>query len=212
MTRFADCARAACPSYAELALALAGEFRAVDEAAAEARLFCIAAALGDREPHAPADQLGRVAAAVAESIGPVACRPDDDEDFMLDAVLAGGSGQPVMLAVIAAEVGARRGIPLGIVSDGRRHLVAHQEAATPLVADFAVRRLRHPGELGANLRWHCAHQVACALLHALRSRALGRGDLVRAARAAELELTLPFDRAARRRARADLLALRAQLN
>jgi Transglutaminase-like superfamily len=210
MPRFAECARAACPSYAELALALAGEFAEVDEAAAEARLWRIADAVG--EAWAPSDQLELVTATVAGAIAPEPYRPDDDGDFMLDAVLARGHGQPVMLAVIGAEVGARHGIPLGIVSDGRRHLLAHRQVEAPLVADFAVRRLRHPGELGANLRWHCAHQVACALLHALRDRALGRGDLLRAARAAELELTLPFERAARRRARADLIALRAQLN
>jgi hypothetical protein len=210
MSRFAECARSACPSYAELALALAGEFAAVDETAAEARLWRIAEAVGDA--WTPCEQLELVTAAVAEAIAPEPYRPDDDGDFMLDAVLARGHGQPVMLAVIGAEVGARHGIPLGIVSDGRRHLLAHQQAAAPLVADFAARRLRHPGELGLNLRWHCAHQVACAVLHALRDRALGRGDLVRAARAAELELTLPFDDATRRRARADLIALRAQLN
>jgi hypothetical protein len=210
--RFADCARVACPSYADLALALASEFGPVDEAAAEARLWRITAALGDEQSPVPDEQLALVATAVTDTIGPEPFRPDGDEDFMLDAVLARGHGQPVMLAVIAAEVGARHGVPLGIVSDGRRHLLAHQGAPSPLVADFAARRVRHPGELGANLRWHCAHQVACAVLHALRDRALGRADLVRAARVAELELTLPFDSATRRRARADLIALRAQLN
>lgn len=210
--RFADCASVQCPSYADLALALAGEFRPVDHVAAEAALRTLGERLEIRHDACPLSQLQQVTDAVGAALAPPARLPADDADFMLDAVLANRTGQPVMLAVVAAELGHRAGIPLGVVSDGRRHLIAHRNLRAPLLADFAAGGLRHAHELRADLNWHCAHQVACALLQNLLNRALSRGDLTRAMHAAELKLVLPFDRPTRAHARSDLVALRAQLN
>ena len=212
MPRFADCARSECPSYADLALALAGEFHDVDVDGAERALRRLEEMIAVAAEGDPNEQLGEVAATVAGQIAPPRRRPREDEDFMLDVVLAEGRGQPVILTVIAAEVAARQGMRLGIVSDGRRHLLAHRDADEPLVADFAAGRLRHPLELRADLCWHCSHQVASALLTTLEERALERGDLPRAMRAAELQLALPLDPDARCDARVNLFGLRARLN
>jgi hypothetical protein len=112
-----------------------------------------------------------------------------------------------------AEVGRRRGVPLGIVSDGRRHFVAHREPAERVVLDFGSHRgLRSAADLQADLCWHCAHQVCCAMLQALLTRSLDRGDLAWALRLAELRLELPFDADTRQGALDDLTALRARLN
>ena len=144
MPRFADCARSECPSYADLALALAGEFHDVDVDGAERALRRLEEMIAVAAEGDPNEQLGEVAATVAGQIAPPRRRPREDEDFMLDVVLAEGRGQPVILTVIAAEVAARQGMRLGIVSDGRRHMLAHRDADEPLVADFAAGRLRHP--------------------------------------------------------------------
>jgi regulator of sirC expression with transglutaminase-like and TPR domain len=212
MPRFADCARSECPSYADLVLALAGEFHDADVDGAERALRRLEAMIADTMEATPNEQLGEVAATVAGQIAPPPRRPRGDEDVMLDAVLTNGRGQPVILTVIAAEVAARQGMRLGIVSDGRRHMLAHRDAEEPLVADFAAGRLRHPEELRADLCWHCSHQVASALLSTLEERAVARGDLSRAMRAAELQLALPLDPDAHGHARVNLFGLRARLN
>ena len=201
------------PAHAELALALAGELREVDSQDADARLARLAESVSMSFGAGARAELESVAAVVLEHVKPPSERPPDDSDLMLDAALASGCGQPVVAAVLAAEIGRRCGVNLGIVSDGRRHFAAHRGLTDPVVLDFGRRReLRHPEELRADLSWQCAHQVCCAILQALLTRALERGDLAWALRLAELKLALPFDSHTRRHALSDLAALQAQLN
>ncbi len=201
------------PAHAELALALAGELREVDAQDADARLARLAERVSVSPGTAPRAQLEQIGAIVLDHVKPPGERPADDSDLMLDTALASGCGQPVVAAVLAAEIGRRCGVNLGIVSDGRRHFVAHRALTDPVVIDLGRRRgLRHPEELRADLSWHCAHQVCCAMLQALLARALERGDLAWALRLAELKLALPFDSHTRRHALSDLAALQAQLN
>jgi hypothetical protein len=201
------------PPHAELAMALAAEFRPVDAHAVERALQRLAERLAARAPRHPLEALQWVGVLVRGEIAAPRYRLLDDADFMLDAVLASGHGQPVMQAVVAVETGRRNGVPLGIVSDGRRHFVAHRALREALLLDFgSVRGLRSAAQLRRNLDWHCAHQVGCSVLQNLSCRALESGDLSRAIRAAELKLELPFDHQTRELASSDLRDLRARLN
>ena len=201
------------PPHAELALALAAEFRPVDDQAVERELQRLAERLAALAPTHALEALQWVGVLVRGRIAAPRHRLLDDADFMLDAVLATGRGQPVMQAVVAVETGRRNGVPLGIVSDGRRHFVAHRALREPLVLDFASPRgLRPASQLRRDLDWHCAHQVSCAVLDNLSCRAAESGDLGRAIRAAELKLELPFDPRTRELASSDLRSLRARLN
>lgn len=201
------------PPHAELALALAAEFRPVDDQAVDRDLQRLAERLATLAPAHALEALQWVGVLVRGRIAEPRHRLLDDADFMLDAVLATGQGQPVMQAVIAVETGRRNGVPLGIISDGRRHFVAHRALREPLVLDFgSTRGLRPAAQLRRHLDWHCAHQVSCAVLDNLSCRAAESGDLGRAIRAAELKLDLPFDPQTRDLALSDLRSLRARLN
>lgn len=201
------------PPHAELALSLAAEFRPVDEQAVERALQGVADRLAALGPTRALEALQWVGVLVRARINAPRYRLLDDEDFMLDSVLATGQGQPVMQAVVAVETGRRNGVPLGIVSDGRRHFVANRALREPLLLDFASPRgLRPAAQLRSHLDWHCAHQVSCAVLQNLSCRALESGDVGRAIRAAELKLELPFDPQTRDLASSDLRNMRARLN
>ena len=193
-------------------MALAAEFRPVDDQAVERELQRLAERLAALTPRHALEPLQWVGVLVRGRIAAPPRRLLDDADFMLDVVLATSRGQPVMQAVVAVETGRRNGVPLGIVSDGR-HFVAHRALREPLVLDFAAPRgLRPASQLRGDLDWHCAHQVSCAVLDNLSCRAAESGDLGRAIRAAELKLELPFDPRTRELASSDLDSLRARLN
>lgn len=213
MLRLADY-RDSEPPHAELALVLAAELHPVDTDNVERRLDGLAVN-GDAlsESAEPPGELEALGALVVDRFPPPPGRPHDDSDLLLDGALANGHAQPVIAAVIATEIGRRCGVPLGIVSDGRRHFVAHRDAAGgPLLDPVDAHRPRHPAELRCNLSWHCAHQVCCAVLQTLLDRALRHGDLGWAIHLAELKLALPFDDQTHQLALSDLGSLRAQLN
>lgn len=187
------------PPHAKLALVLAAELRPVETDGVERRLAQLAgsgAALGDGGD--PLRQLEDIGALILDRFPPR---------------LERRHAQPVVGAVLATEIGRRRGVPLDIVSDGRRHFVAHRDAPDELLLDLADGHgRRHPGELQSELSWQCAHQVCCAELQTLLARSLRRGDLGWAIHLAELKLALPFDDETHQLALSDLGALRAHLN
>lgn len=118
-----------------------------------------------------------------------------------------------MQAVVAVETGRRNGVPLGIVSDGRRHFRSPSSFARAAGARLRVSPRPAPGfaaprESGLALR----SQVSCAVLDNLSCRAAESGDPGRAIRAAELKLELPFDPRTREIASSDLRSPRARLN
>jgi len=201
------------PPHAELLLVMAAELHELDGPAAQRRLEELVARLARLRRTGPLQALAQAAELAQARIAPPAFRPSDGADLMLDRALASGRGQPVIQAVVAVEIGRGVGVPLGVVSDGRRHFVAHREFDQAVVWDFARGpALRAAGELGADLSWHCAHQVAGAVLNTLLGRALHRCDLPGAIKAAELRLDLPFDADTRHHAERELAALRALLN
>jgi hypothetical protein len=132
------------PPHAELALALAAEFRPVDDQAVDRDLQGLADRLAELAPAHALEALQWVGVLVRGRISAPRHRLLDDADFMLDAVLETGHGQPVIQAVVAVETGRRAGVPLGIVSDGCRHFVAHRTLREPLVLDFGSPRSISP--------------------------------------------------------------------
>jgi hypothetical protein len=212
MTPRSFAARLAQPriSFGDLALALAAEFRPVEHVAAAWELTCLAGRLIDTHRLPPADQLARLGELVDDfrSVStPVRLRP-----LMLDAVLADRAGDPMLLAVLGADVARRAGLDVGIVGVGRHLFVAHRRCERPLVLDVAG-RLHGPGEIDeGRLRWRCAHQVSFALIDELLERSRRGGDLGTALTAAELRMTLPVDDATRIELDRELAGLRASLN
>lgn len=207
---FTDRAAAACPGHAELALALSAEFGPFDVAAADARLDLVAVELADSRSLPPLEQLGALAdamrafAVVEPHIG--------SRDLRVDRVLGAWEGHALALAPIAVEAGRRAGIPVGVIGDGARHLVAHRAVEEPVALDFEPAGPRICAADEATMTWRCAHQLSFTTLGVLVNRGTRGGDLALALRAAELRLALPLGDDVRRCQEGLLERLRARLN
>src|SRR5690349_17972010 len=109
MDGFTRLACGGCPPVAELLIALAAEFRAVDTEAADARLDELALPLFGLA----GGELRIAAGALADVLD---TEPGFDADrtsvagLWIDTVLETRAGHPLVLATIAAEVGRRAGL------------------------------------------------------------------------------------------------------
>jgi hypothetical protein len=207
---FALHATSGCPPHAELALSLAWTFDDVDAAALDAELDAMAGLLPAPAGSHPLDQL--------KTLVPLAgrcCAPPSDVDtdgVLLHTALASNAPHPLALAIIGAELARRRGMAIGIVSNGSDHCLAHTELPAPLLLVVETGQIVDAHQLPAPLTWRCAHETAGLLLDELEPRWLAQGRLDRALQAAELRLCLPFDYNGKRLAHRKLRRLRARLN
>ncbi|MFN8203966.1 MAG: transglutaminase family protein [Solirubrobacteraceae bacterium] len=208
MLPFSLAAGLSCPTHADLAAALAAEFRPVDEAAVDAALGGVTSALEAYRDAPAAEQLVGLAAVMA-AFEPVEGAADANV-MLIDVALDRMAGHPTVLAVIAAEAAQRAGLAMAVIGGGRDLFVGPY--ARHGAAAFDPRRPglnRLPDE---RCSWRCSHQVALLLLREYLDRALRAGDLAGALRAAELRLQLPLELWALRRLRGELNAVRARLN
>jgi hypothetical protein len=207
LTPFVLQAAAPDPDPAELALSLAAELHQLDLAPVEQALDALAAGLSQDTRPAP-ERLRALGDVMAEfaSVAP----PASIDGLLLDRVLECRAGDPLLLAVVAAEVGRRAGLELTLLSCHGRPLVAYVEDGHAVALDVIgdCPRLREDEQPHC----HCAHQVAFAILGAVIERATRAGDLVTAIKAAELRLALPLERSALAALGSELLALRVRLN
>jgi hypothetical protein len=207
---FALHATSGCPPHAELALSLAWTFDEVDVAALDAELDAIARLLpAPASPH-PLDEL-RTLAELAQRVGEPPCEIDT-EGVLLHSALASKAPHPLALAIVGAELARRRGLAIGIVSNGSDHCLAHTELPAPLLLRVETGEVVDATDLPPTLTWRCAHETAGLLLDELEPRWLAQGRLDRALQTAELRLCLPFDDNGKRIAERKRRAVRARLN
>jgi hypothetical protein len=186
---FADLAAGACPGYADLMLALAAEFGAIDSDAVRDRLDDDSRALfgfGDLEPLARADQL---AAVMDRDLGLAADSDAGAPGLMFDEVVLRRRGHPAMIAAIGAELALRAGVPAGVYASPRRWFIGLGQGEDVVVLDARLGEgsSEPPGEVRAA----CAHELAFCVLCGLGTAytQLGRdGD---ARHAGRLRLALP---------------------
>ena len=197
-----------------LALALAGELRAVDADAAHARLDELAA-----EVREVADATGGELAALSFVLGERHgfAGPEEQYDHpdhsMLDLVLERGRGLPIALSVVYVATARRAGIALDGVGLSGHYVVGRFAAGAPpvLLDPFnAGRPIVAPNP--AEVRPWSAHETALRMLNNLVGSYTRRNDLGRAIRAAEMRLELSPEPALREALAAELRALRARLN
>jgi hypothetical protein len=188
MDGFTRLACGGCPPVAEILLALAGEFRDVDAAAADARLDELALPLfgmagGDL----------RVAAAALANI--LDTDPGFDADrssvagLWLDAVLESRAGHPLVLAAIATEVGRRAGLNVHVLSAPTGWYAGLGDGDRLWLVDATMDGSKADPW---SLRRHCAHELAFAALMGLGERYEKVGDAHRAGRAEILRSQLPM--------------------
>lgn len=163
------------PRLDELLLAMAAQFRPVDEQRALERLDDLSRRLfGLAALHADG-QAGCVCHASRHEIGlrPADCA--DPEHLMLDAVLRRRRGHPLLLTVVAVELARRAGVCAGVCSS--RHRWFAEFGLTPQIALVELGRTDSVPATSPVLR-RCAHEVAYEILrnlhHAYEARACGR--------------------------------------
>ena len=197
-----------------LALALAAEFRAVDEAAALAQLDELGAEVRVAAAES-GDELGAIAMVLGGEYGFAGAREEYDhpDHSMLDLVLEQRRGLPIALSVVYVETARRAGIALdGVGLSGHYVVGQFRRGAAPVLLDpFAGggrTRAPDPSEVR---RWG-AHETALRMLNNLVGSYTRRNDLGRAIRAAELRLELPLEPVLHEALLTELRSVRARLN
>jgi len=218
MPAFAELAADPSVGAGALALALAAEFRLVDEAVALARLDDLAADVAAAaERRNELDALGEVLG-VRHGFGGAGDEYDHPDNSMLDVVLARGHGLPIALSVVYVETARRAGIALDGVGLPGHYVVGQFPAggAPPVLLDPFAGGARIDASAAAeadpDMRPWGAHETALRMLNNLLGAYTRRNDLGRAIRAAELRLELPLERGLAAALAAELRGLRARLN
>jgi Transglutaminase-like superfamily len=212
LTPFAVQAGRACPTHADLALALAAEFRrpvgGVDDALDE-----LSAGLLAVRHESAGEQLAWCAESVAARLEVRDLQWAGIDDLLVDRVVRDGTGHPLALAVVCVEAARRAGIALGVVAGAVGCFVAHTMLDEPLLVDVARGgRLVEAGGRTDDIGWQCSHQVAARILNRVGERSERTGNVAWALRAAELRLALPFARPVLDELRHSLAHLRARMN
>jgi regulator of sirC expression with transglutaminase-like and TPR domain len=219
LSSFAELARQPDAPLDRLALAIAAEFRAVDEAAALAELDMFGQELREAAAESPApEQADACRAVLGERHGFLGDREryDHPDNSMLDLVLARRRGLPILLSVVYVEAARRAGIPLAGIGLPGHYLVGHFGTEPPLLLDpfsggLAARGLPPDLQRDAVRPW-TNHETVLRMLNNLTSTFSGRADVPHAIRAAELRLELPLPEQARSALEVELRSLRANLN
>ena len=182
---------ACCPHPGDALLAIASEFRAFDADRTSFRLddysrslFAVAA---ERDPGAAARELAQL---LTEE---VRLRRDESslEGLWLDRTLERRAGHPLSMAVVAAEIGRRAGLKVGICSTSWGWYAGIGEPERLWLIDPAC----DPGPTPSGpVRAHCGHEVAFAALTGVYARLVRDGDGAAAHHAVELRGRLPVAR------------------
>jgi hypothetical protein len=211
MVPFSLLARYGCTSHASLALALSAEFGPVWSERADEALDELAAWLAGSRAASPEDQL-RAAAEIAGARLEALTLDSAIDDLLLDRVVVGRAGHPLLVAVATVEAARRAGLALGVVAGIDGAFVGHCELPDPLVVDVAGGRVLDARSLESPVAWQCSHQVVARILNRIGERGDRVGHIMWSLRAAELRLALPFEGSMRERLEADLRRVRARLN
>ena len=182
---------ACCPPPGEALLAIAAEFRTIDAARTSYRLdefarslFAVAA---ERDP-------GTAARALAALLtDEVRLRREESslDGLWVDRALERRSGHPLALSVIAAEIGRRAGLSVGICSTAWGWYAGIGEPERLWLIDPAT----DPGPTPSGpVRSHCGHEVAFAALTGVYARLVRDGDEPAAHQAVRLRGRLPVTR------------------
>ncbi len=178
-----------CPPPGEMLLAISTEFRAVDVDAVSFALDDLARGLfgvGDE----PRDASHRLATLLTDELRLYTDASSVDGIF-LDTVLARHAGHPLTLAVLAAEIGRRAGLQVGVCSTPTGWYAGLGERERLWLIDPAL----DPGPTPAGpVRRHCGHEVGFAALTGVYARLIRDGEGARACRAAQLRGQLPVGR------------------
>jgi len=158
---------------------------AASTSAARARLALLAQRLPG--PSHPEADLAAVAQLLRERLpGP--------GPLLLPDALRAGRAHPLAAAAAGVAAARRAGMTIELVGHGDRVWLAHAGGSSSLVVDPGGRGGPFDGrELGVDLHWRCAHELAALTLDRLLDGARRAGDLDLALRVVRAQLSLPLD-------------------
>jgi len=180
-----------CPPGGELLLALAAHFRPVDAGLASFRLDEMARSLF---PVAEEGEPRDIAHAIATLLTDEHRFTTDDssaEGLLLDSVLERHTGHPLVLSALAAEIGRRAGVAIGVCSTPTGWYAGIGETDRLWLIDPTMDA--RPAPTGP-VRRHCGHELAFGALTGLYARYVRDGADEPAQRAARLRGRLPVAR------------------
>lgn len=205
-----------CPPHAELAVSMASAFHDVDGVVIDGALDELAGSVVAPRCSDPVEGLHAIAdlwrTGALPQVEPDTGFATDLDHLMLDTALAVGIAHPLVQVLAAIEAGRRCGIPLGLVSNGITHCVAHTRLERPFVVSAPQGELIDGRTLPPVLTWCCAHEACAFLLDELEERQLRCGMVGHGLKSAELRFHLPIDDRGQERAKHKLASVRARLN
>jgi regulator of sirC expression with transglutaminase-like and TPR domain len=180
-----------CPPPGEMLLAIAAEFHPLDLDAVSFELDELARGLFDVSSRCdPGAASHRLATLLTDELR---LRTDESpvHGMWLDAVLGRRAGHPLALAVLAAEIGRRAGLAVGVCSTPTGWYAALGERERLWLIDPPL----DPGPTPSGpVRRHCGNEVGFAALTGVYARLIRDGDSRRACHAAQLRGRLPVGR------------------
>ena len=218
VTSFAQLAADPTAQLDTLALALAAEFRTVDEALALDQLDELAADVF--EAASVTNELDALCSVLGTMHGFAGATDEYDhpDHSMLDLVLERRRGLPIALSIVYVETARRVGIDLVGVGLPGHYVVGRfpSGGGLPILLDPFAGGERiaasDAAQASGELRPWGPHETALRMLNNLVGSYTRRNDLGRAIRAAELRLALPLDAEVETVLGVELRGLRARLN
>ena len=211
---FSEVATSHDPTLDRLALAIAAEFRDVDEPVVLARLDELAEELDPGV--SPAEEGDALAALLGGTHGFVGSGAyyGDPENSMIDVVLERRTGLPILLSALYEEVARRRGLAVHGVGLSGHFVVGHFGADPPLLYDpwEGGTRFEAGNDAPELIRPWRPQETALRMLNNLVGQFAKHGDVGSSIRAAELRLLLPTELETYTGLEAELRSLRARLN
>jgi regulator of sirC expression with transglutaminase-like and TPR domain len=184
-------ADAVCPPPGVMLLAITAELRQFDPAPVSFRLDELARELFDTAAQDdPGAASHRLAALLTDDLR---LRTDEAsaDGMWPDRVLARRAGHPLALAVLAAEIGRRAGLQVGVCSTPTGWYAGIGGRERLWLIDPAL----DPGPTpSGQIRRHCGHEVGFAALTGIYARMIRDGEGGRACHAAHLRGRLPVGR------------------
>jgi hypothetical protein len=180
-----------CPPPGVMLLAIGAEMKPVDVAAVSFRLDELARKLFDTAAAGdPGAASHRLAALLTDELR---LHTDESsvEGMWLDVVLARHAGHPLALAVLAAEIGRRAGLAVGVCSTPTGWYAGIGGGERLWLIDPVL----DPGPTPSGpVRRHCGHEVGFAALTGIFARLIRDGEEARACHAAHMRGRLPVGR------------------